>query len=42
MLWHLQIDPPRARPTWTADRLAAEAAESGLPGPWPIAPAAAS
>ncbi|WP_406700149.1 phosphoribosylformylglycinamidine synthase subunit PurL [Singulisphaera sp. Ch08] len=37
MLWHLQIDPAAGNADREGARLAAEAAELGLPGPWQIA-----
>ncbi|SIN88449.1 phosphoribosylformylglycinamidine synthase subunit II [Singulisphaera sp. GP187] len=37
MLWHLQIDPAAGNTDREGSRLAAEAAELGLPGPWRIA-----
>jgi len=37
MLWHLQIDPAAGRVDPEGRRLAADAADLGLPGPWTIA-----
>ena len=37
MLWHLQIDPASGRTDLEGLRIAAEAADLGLPGPWRIA-----
>ena len=37
MLWHLQIDPARGRDDSEGRRVAADAAELGLPGPWKVA-----
>jgi phosphoribosylformylglycinamidine synthase subunit PurSL len=37
MLWHLQIEPSAGRDDLEGRRIAAEAAELGLPGPWRIA-----
>ena len=37
MLWHLQIDPAAGRADLEGKRIAADAAELGLPGPWRIA-----
>jgi phosphoribosylformylglycinamidine synthase II len=37
MLWHLQIDPADGRVDPEGERIAAEAADLGLPGPWRIA-----
>src|SRR5215212_7874502 len=37
MLWHLQIDPAAGQADRDGVRIAAEAAELGLPGPWRIA-----
>src|SRR4051794_5216447 len=37
MLWHLQIDPAAGRADRDGVRIAAEAAELGLTGPWRIA-----
>jgi phosphoribosylformylglycinamidine synthase len=37
MLWHLQIEPAPGRIDTEGRRIAAEAAELGLPGPWRIA-----
>ncbi|MFO0959524.1 MAG: AIR synthase related protein [Isosphaeraceae bacterium] len=36
MLWHLRIDPAPGRPDREGARLASEAADLGLPGPWSI------
>jgi phosphoribosylformylglycinamidine synthase len=36
MLWHLQIDPAEGRADLEGERIAAEAADLGLPGPWRI------
>ena len=36
MLWHLQIDPAPGRMDIEGRRIAAEAEELGLPGPWRI------
>src|SRR3954447_11974305 len=35
-LWHLQIDPAAGRTDTEGRRIAAEAAELGLPGPWHV------
>src|SRR5438045_701038 len=37
MLWHLQIEPAAGRADLDGERIAAEAADRGLPGPWRIA-----
>ena len=37
MLWHLQIDPAAGRTDLEGHRIAAEAADLGLPGPWRVA-----
>jgi phosphoribosylformylglycinamidine synthase len=37
MLWHLQIEPAAGRPDLEGRRIAAEAADLGLAGPWRIA-----
>ncbi|MBV8230257.1 MAG: prephenate dehydrogenase [Planctomycetaceae bacterium] len=37
MLWHLQIDPAPGRRDLEGLRVAAEAADLGLPGPWRVA-----
>ncbi len=37
MLWHLQIDPAPGRPDRAGLRIAADAADLGLPGPWAVA-----
>jgi phosphoribosylformylglycinamidine synthase len=37
MLWHLQIEPAAGRADLEGQRIAAEAADLGLPGPWRIA-----
>jgi phosphoribosylformylglycinamidine synthase len=37
MLWHLQIEPAPGRPDLEGERIAAEASDRGLPGPWRIA-----
>ncbi len=37
MLWHLQIDPAAGRTDLEGNRIAAEAADLGLPGPWRVA-----
>ncbi|MEA2631647.1 MAG: phosphoribosylformylglycinamidine synthase subunit PurSL, partial [Chloroflexota bacterium] len=37
MLWHLQIEPAAGRDDLEGARIAAEAADLGLPGPWRIA-----
>src|SRR6476469_9049391 len=37
MLWHLQIDPSEGRTDLEGNRIAAEAGELGLPGPWSVA-----
>ncbi|MBV8381645.1 MAG: phosphoribosylformylglycinamidine synthase, partial [Planctomycetaceae bacterium] len=37
MLWHLQIDPAPGRTDLEGFRVAAEAADLGLPGPWRVA-----
>ncbi|AMV38872.1 Phosphoribosylformylglycinamidine synthase 2 [Planctomyces sp. SH-PL62] len=37
MLWHLDIEPASDQPDSTGLRVAQEAVESGLPGPWSIA-----
>ena len=42
MLWHLQIDPAPGRIDLAGRRVAADAAELGLPGPWRSRPAAGS
>ncbi len=39
MLWHLQIDPAEGRVDLAGRRVAAEADELGLPGPWAVAAA---
>ena len=39
MLWHLQIDPAPGQTDLAGRRVAAEAAELGLPGPWAVAAA---
>src|SRR3954451_23074507 len=39
MLWHLQIDPGPGQIDLTGRRVAADASELGLPGPWTIAAA---
>ena len=36
MLWHLQIDPAPGRIDLPGQRVAADAAELGLPGPWTV------
>ena len=36
MLWHLQIDPATGRTDVEGGRIAADAADLGLPGPWRI------
>lgn len=36
MLWHLQIDPAPGRVDLAGRRVAADAAELGLPGPWAV------
>ena len=36
MLWHLQIDPAPGRADLPGERVAADAAELGLPGPWTV------
>jgi phosphoribosylformylglycinamidine synthase len=36
MLWHLQIDPAEGQTDSEGRRIAAEAAELGLPGPWRV------
>jgi phosphoribosylformylglycinamidine synthase subunit PurSL len=36
MLWHIQIEPAHGHPDRLGDRLAAQAALSGLAGPWSI------
>ena len=36
MLWHIQIEPAPGHPDRIGDRLALEAVESGLAGPWSI------
>ena len=36
MLWHLQIHPAPGRPDVTGGRVASEALEIGLPGPWRV------
>ena len=36
MLWHIQIEPAPGQADRLGERLALEAAESGLPGPWSI------
>jgi phosphoribosylformylglycinamidine synthase II len=36
MLWHLQIDPAEGRADVEGARIAADAADLGLPGPWRI------
>ncbi|WP_165071683.1 phosphoribosylformylglycinamidine synthase subunit PurL [Paludisphaera rhizosphaerae] len=37
MLWHLDIEPAPGQPDSTGLRIAQEAVESGLPGPWKVA-----
>src|SRR5215208_1575570 len=37
MLWHIKIDPAAGRADLEGARIAAEAAELGLPGPWRVA-----
>jgi phosphoribosylformylglycinamidine synthase len=37
MLWHLQIEPAAGRADLEGQRIAAEAVDLGLPGPWRIA-----
>ena len=37
MLWHLQIDPAAGLTDLEGKRVAAEAVELGLPGPWAVA-----
>ncbi len=36
MLWHVQIEPAPGQPDRLGERLAVEAVESGLAGPWAI------
>src|SRR3954454_24980516 len=37
MLWHLQIEPATGLADLEGERIAAEAADLGFPGPWTIA-----
>src|SRR4051812_31260605 len=37
MLWHLRIDPAPGLPDVVGSRVASEAIEIGLPGPWRVA-----
>src|SRR6476661_8338855 len=37
MLWHLQIHPASGQPDLEGQRVAAEAHDLGLPGPWDVA-----
>ncbi len=37
MLWHLQIDPSPGQVDLAGRRIATDAAELGLPGPWTVA-----
>jgi phosphoribosylformylglycinamidine synthase II len=39
MLWHLQIDPAPGQPDLAGRRVAADAAELGIPGPWTVSAA---
>jgi phosphoribosylformylglycinamidine synthase subunit PurSL len=39
MLWHLQIDPAPGQPNLAGRRVAADASELGIPGPWTVSAA---